>query len=236
MCGLSAVTSISECSSSAAMRSRLGSMPRAQCSSKLGAPSAEQARALQEIVDDQRLEDVELEVARGAADVDGDVVAHHLRSTASSAPRLRRVDLARHDRAARLVLGDDASRRCRSAGRRPASARRWRSSSATAASVLSAPCACTSASCAASASNLLARRDEGQAGEPRELRGHALGELRVRVEAGADRGAAQRQLAQSRGSAALDVRDAVVELRDVAARIPGPASAASRPAGGCGRS
>ena len=43
---------------------------------------------------------------------------------------LGRVDLAGHDRAARLVLRHARARPGRSAGRRPASARRWRSSSA----------------------------------------------------------------------------------------------------------
>src|SRR5258706_514888 len=40
MCGARAVTNMSEPCSSAAMRSRLGSIPRAQCSSKLAMPSA----------------------------------------------------------------------------------------------------------------------------------------------------------------------------------------------------
>ena len=53
---------------SSAMRSRFGSMPRAQCSSKLAMRVGEQPHALQEVVDDQRLEDVELEVARRAAE------------------------------------------------------------------------------------------------------------------------------------------------------------------------
>ena len=46
------------------MRARFGSMPTAQWSLKLTAAVGEQAHALQEVVDDERLEDVELEVAR----------------------------------------------------------------------------------------------------------------------------------------------------------------------------
>ena len=67
-----------------------------------------------------------------------------------------------------------------------------------AASVFSAPCANTSASCAASASNLFGARDERQAGPRRELGGDARAELGRRVEPGADRGAAERELAQVR--------------------------------------
>jgi hypothetical protein len=48
----------------------------------------EQPHALQHVVDDERLVDVELEVAGCPADADGDVVAHHLRRRSSSAPRI----------------------------------------------------------------------------------------------------------------------------------------------------
>ena len=69
-----------------------------------------------------------------------------------------------------------------------------------AASVLSAPCANTSASCAASASNLFGAVTKGMPGQLGELRGHARGVLGVRVEAGADRGAAERELEQVRAA------------------------------------
>ena len=88
--------------------------------------------------------------------------------------------------------------------RRPASARRWRSSSAQAARVFSAPWASTSASCAASASNLLGAVTKGSPVSCGDARRHALRVVRVRVEAGADRGAAQRQLEQV-GQRVLDV-------------------------------
>ena len=88
------------------MRSRLGSMParsaRRSCRSRRPAGGA-----LQEIVDDHRLEDVQLEVAGSAAEVDRDVVARSPgQHSMVSAFALGRVDLARHDRAARLVLRD----------------------------------------------------------------------------------------------------------------------------------
>ena len=45
------------------MRARFGSMPTAQCSLNDAQRVAEQPRRLQKVVDDERLEDVELEVA-----------------------------------------------------------------------------------------------------------------------------------------------------------------------------
>src|SRR5712671_7642855 len=63
-----------------------------------------QPRTLQECVDDGRLVDVQFEVARSAADVQRDVVTHDLRAQHGKSFGLRRIDLARHDGAARLVL------------------------------------------------------------------------------------------------------------------------------------
>ena len=67
-----------------------------------------------------------------------------------------------------------------------------------AASVFSAPCANTSASCPASAANLFGAGSNGRPGHARDLRRHARAELRVRIQAGADRGAADRQPIQAR--------------------------------------
>jgi hypothetical protein len=67
-----------------------------------------------------------------------------------------------------------------------------------AASVLSAPLAKTSSSCAASAANLFGRETNGSPVSSAILRRRALGELRVRVQPGADRRAAERQLPQPR--------------------------------------
>ena len=86
------------------------------------------------------------------------------------------------------------------------------------ASVLSAPLANTSASCAASAANLFGRRHERQAGELGDLRRGTLGELGVRVEPGADGGAADGELVEP-GQHLLDALEVGVELRDVAAEL-----------------
>ena len=67
-----------------------------------------------------------------------------------------------------------------------------------AASVFSAPCAKTIASCAASASNLFGAVTNGRPSRAGELGGDARAELGRRVQPGADRGAAERELAQVR--------------------------------------
>src|SRR5690606_41318250 len=66
----------------------------------------EQTDGLEEVVDLYRLEDVELEVALRAGEPDGGIVAQHLAAHHGERLRLSRIDLPRHDRAARLVLRD----------------------------------------------------------------------------------------------------------------------------------
>ena len=135
------------------------------------------------------------------------------------ASRLRRVHLARHDRAARLVLRESRARRCRCAG--PLASQRTSLAifMSDAASVFSAPCACTSAVVRGQRLELVGRRDERQRPSAcASSRRDARAELRMRVQPGADRGAAERQLAQVR-QRCVDVREAVVELRHVAGEL-----------------
>src|SRR6187549_818240 len=66
----------------------------------------DQACALQEVVREQGLVDVELEVAAGATEVDRHVVTEDLRAEHGHGLRLSRVDLAWHDRAAGLIFRD----------------------------------------------------------------------------------------------------------------------------------
>ena len=86
------------------------------------------------------------------------------------------------------------------------------------ASVRTAPLANTRSSCDASAANLLRGRRERQPGDLRDLRRGALGELGVRVQAGADRGAADRELVEALDRD-LDALDVGVELGDVAGEL-----------------
>lgn len=66
----------------------------------------ENARAVQEVANDEGLVDVELELAVHAADSGGDVVAHDLGADHGEGLALRGVDLAGHDAAAGLVFGE----------------------------------------------------------------------------------------------------------------------------------
>lgn len=59
---------------------------------------------MQQVADDERLVDVELELAVHATDRRGDVVAHDLGAKHGQGLALRRVDLAGHDAGAGLVL------------------------------------------------------------------------------------------------------------------------------------
>ena len=127
---------------------------------------------------------------------------------------LGRIDLARHDRAAGLVLGNadlaEAGARPR---REPAHVvgdlrqrRRER---------LQRAVGEDDRVVRGERLELVRRRDERQAGARRQLGRDPRAELRRRVQAGADRGAAERELAQVRQRGA-QVRQAVVELGDPA--------------------
>ena len=184
---------------------------------KAGHAVGQQPDRLQQAVDQQRLEDVELQGAGRAGHGDGGVVAEHARADHGERLALRGVDLARHDRAARLVLrqpqlaqtgarpgtepadvvGDLHQRggqRLERAGRlhdRIVSGQRL---------------------------ELVGSGDERIAGEPRDPRRGPLGKLRRRVEPGADRGAAQSQLIQA-GQRALDSLPSARDLFRVAGEL-----------------
>ncbi len=79
-------------------------MPTTQLSVKETAASAQELHRLQEVVGHQRVVDVELEMALAAGEGQRGVVAEHLDADLGQRLALRRVDLARHDRRARLVL------------------------------------------------------------------------------------------------------------------------------------
>ena len=82
---------------------------------------AEECRGLQERVDDDRLKDVEFELAARACDRDGGVVPHHLCANHSHGFHLRGVDLAGHDGGAGFVFGngDFADAAARAGGEEP---------------------------------------------------------------------------------------------------------------------
>jgi hypothetical protein len=165
-------------------------------------------------------------MAGGAGDGDGHMVADHLGADHGHRLALGRVDLARHDRRARLVLRQMTVRRCRARARAQQADVVGDLEQAGGQRVERAR-GSTSASCAASASNLFGG-DEGQAGDLGGLLGELLGEADLGVEAGADRGAALGQLQQARQGRFDRGRCRIRPARH-SRRIPGRASAASRP-------
>jgi hypothetical protein len=178
---------------------------------------AEEARRLQQVVDHDRLEHVELEVAVGPGDGDGGVVADHLGAHHREGLGLGRVDLARHDRRAGLVLGEpdlaDAAARARAEqadvvadvherhGRALQRARRL-----------------DDRVVGRERLELVLGGHEGVPGELGDDRGHPLGEALRGVEAGAHGRAAQRQLGEVR-QGVLDRLDALAHLRRVAREL-----------------
>ena len=177
----------------------------------------EKARGLQETVDEERLEDVQLEVPRSTADVDGHVVSEHRATDHRHGFALRRVDLPRHDRAARLVLGNaqlaDSAARTR---REPAHVVRdlhQRSGDR-----LERPVREHQRIVRGERLELVGRAGERMAGQTRELLRDSVREFGMRVESGADGGPSQRQLAQVR-KRAFDVADTVIELRNPAGHL-----------------
>jgi hypothetical protein len=67
---------------------------------------AEESNAVQDVLDDQGLEDVQLEVTVAASDGHGSVVAHNLSADHGDGLALGGVDLAGHDGRTGLVLGE----------------------------------------------------------------------------------------------------------------------------------
>ena len=152
---------------------------------------------LEEVVDADRHEDVQLEIALGSRHPDGDVVAHDLDGDHRDRLALGGVDLAGHDRGAGLVFGDeDFAEAVSGAGSQPADVvcdlhhiRRQRFEGAVGEDNLIFR---------GQRVELVGRGDELLAGQFR----NRLSDLDVKalrgVEAGADGGAAQRQFLQFR--------------------------------------
>ena len=70
---------------------------------EVAAPVAQQLDGLQQVVNDYRLVDVQLQMPLACSKTDGDIVAHHLACEHGQRFALGRVDLARHDRAAGFI-------------------------------------------------------------------------------------------------------------------------------------
>ena len=70
---------------------------------EVAATVAQQLDRLQQVMNDHRFVDVQLQVALACGKADGDIIAHYLAGQHRQRFALGRVDLAWHDRAARLI-------------------------------------------------------------------------------------------------------------------------------------
>jgi len=156
----------------------------------------QQPGRLEQSVEHDRLVDVELEVALRAGEGDGRVVAEHTHRHLRERLRLGGVDLAGHDRRAGLVLGEaqlaDAGARAGGVPAHVVGDLHERAGER--------------AQRRARVHDRVVRRERGEevaggaerpAGQAADVGRRHLGEARVGVESGADRGAAQRQLVQA---------------------------------------
>ena len=169
---------------------RLGALD--QELAEVGAAVGHDRDRMRDVEDHQRLVDVHLQIAAGAAEADRDVVGHHLHGDHGQRLGLGRIDLARHDRRARLVLGDQqlGEAGARAARHQPdvvgdlveRDGQRAQRAGELHQRVVRAL-----------HGELVRRADERQAGQLGDLGGGRLGEARRGVDAGADRGAAERE-------------------------------------------
>ena len=177
----------------------------------------EQADAVQEIVGDQRFENIQFEIARGAAEVDRHVVAEDLTAEHGQRFALRRIDLARHDRAARLVLRNaDFTEAGARPGGQPAHVvgdfhqgcgERFQRAVRGDQRIVRGQ-----------RGKFVRRTGEGQAAAARQFGRDARAELGVRVQSGADGGAADRQRVQRRQGGEYDCFGKL-QLRDVGGKL-----------------
>ena len=209
-------------------------MPSTRNLRKLVQPSVRMRDRVRDVEDHQRLVDVHLEIAAGAAEADRDVVGHHLHRDHGQRLGLRRVDLARHDRRAGLVLRDQqlGEAGARAARHQPdvvgdlveRHGQRAQRAGELHQRVVRAL-----------HRELVGRADERQPGQPGDLGRGGLGEAGRGIDAGADRGAAEREPVDAL-QRVLEALEIVGEHAGIARPFLARASAASRPACGCGRS
>ena len=173
-----------------------------------------QLHRLQEIVSHDRIEYVELEVALAAGEGDGRVVAEHLHAHLGQCLRLRRVDLARHDGGAGLVLGERelAQTRARTAAEEADVVGDLEERDG---DRIDGAVAHHHGVMRRQRLELVGCAGEGQAGDLGDALGHLLGKAFRSVEPGADGDAALRQLHEVR-QRRLDAPDAVLDLSGVA--------------------
>ncbi len=192
------------------MRFSFGSMPRRAIVVERETPVGQKLRRLKHVVQDHRLEDVQLEMPLRPGHANGYVIAEHLHGDHRQGFGLGGVDFARHDRGARLVFRDPqfADARSRSAdieadvvGYFHAGAGQGAERSAD----------IDHRVVRRQSREFVARRGERLAGLLSENPRDRLAETRVGVQSGADRRSADRQRHQPLAGP-LNSRDRLVEL------------------------
>ena len=188
-----------------------------QVGAEAGHAVCEQTRRVQEVGDHDGLEDVELEVTLGTGEGDGSVVAEHLGAEHGERLALGGVDLAGHDGATGLVLGELELGKT--------AARTGTEETDVLGDLEEGDC--ESVELAVGLNNgvvggksleLVGCGDELGAGHLGDLLSNTLGETLEAVQAGADSGTTLSQHAQT-GKSRLDTLNAVLELGHVAREL-----------------
>ena len=146
-----------------------------------------------DVEDDQRLVDVHFEITAGAAKADRHVIGHDLHGDHRQSLGLGWIHLARHDRRTRFVFRNDqlskaGPRTARHQANVVANLVKRGGQRAHRAGELDERVV------GALNGELVGRADEGQSGEPGDLRGGGLGEPWGRVDAGAHGGSSEREV------------------------------------------
>ena len=213
MYGLSAVAAASVDSAERWQPSSLARMPSTHFSANAVAVVREQADRVEQVARDQRHPDVQLEVPLHAGDRDRRVVADHLGADLQDDLRDDRVDLAGHDRGALLELRQeqlaDPGARAGAHQREIVGDLRQRHRDD-----LQRAAELDERVAVALRLERILRRADPQVALGVQLVAHPGGELGVRVQAGAGRGAAERDLRHLRQRVA-DPLGAEADLRGV---------------------
>ncbi len=151
-----------------------------------------QANRLEQIIDHDGFEHIQFEMPGRAAHIDRDVVADHLRRDHRHCLALSGVDFARHNGAARFV-GRQKKFADSAAGSRSQHANIVRDFHQRTCNGLHDAGRLDNRVVRRQRFELIRRRDKGFAGQARDRFGRSFRELRMGIEAGADRGAAQGQ-------------------------------------------
>jgi hypothetical protein len=188
-----------------------------QVGAEAGHAVREQAGRVQEVGDHDGLEDVELEIALGAGEGDGGVVAEDLRAEHGEGLALGGVNLAGHDGAAGLVLGQlELGETAAGAGAEEADVLGDLEEGDREGVELAV--GLDDGVVGGEGLELVGCGDELGAGHLGDLLGNALGEALEAVQAGTDGGSTLGQHAQT-GKGRLDALNAVLELGNVAREL-----------------